>query len=520
MSMHSEPWPRAIRAAHAARAARGLRPAQPLAHVLAVLLWGLGACTSSPAPLTETDAWLAGPDRAAEGLALGAPAFAAPVAWVGPGLPFPSAENPWPAIREERIRSLLGPAMDRAGVDAWALFVRENHNDPLAHHVGAENAGGLAAFLFFRDPAGRGGSIFAHALTPGGEATALRDAGIHDEVEVLSGGESAWAAAARVLASRNPRRIAINVSNLAVADGLSHTQYQALIGALPAELASRLTSSEELVIQWLSVKTEQEVDILTRAAEITAALEIEAYSRVVPGRTRDADVAAYLKARMAQLGVGDAWAPEQNPNVNSGADRGHSHATDRVIEPGDIIQTDFGIRVWDLWVTDIQRFAYVLAPGETEPPPAMETRWQSARAGARAAFDAMRPGVRGVDVDQAQRTVMDQAGSLDVFWSTGHPVGYWAHDVGPSLGGAQRGRTPSVHAQRPLLPGQVFAFDGFFSWYLDEDPPGPEFPAVDPSRPTKTISVEEMVVITEDGARWLVPPQENLILIPSQSQNR
>jgi len=485
---------------------------------LALSACSQGSGTSTSADPADPSFWIGAPDRAATGLALGPPAFEAPPAWTGPGLPFPASENPWPSIREERIRALLGPAMDRAGVDAWAVFLRENNNDPLAHHVGGENAGGLAAFLFFRDPGGRGGAIYAHALTPGGEATALRDAGIHDEVEVLTGGESAWAAAARVLAARNPQRIAINMSNLAVADGLSHTQYQALTAALPQTLRERLTSSEELVIEWLSVKTPREVDIMTRAAAITAALEIEAYSRVIPGVTRDADVAAYLKARMAQLGVGDAWAPEQNPNVNSGEDRGHSHATDRVIQPGDIIQTDFGIRVWDLWVTDIQRFAYVLHPDEREAPASMEARWQAARAGARAAFEAMRPGVLGVEVDQAQRTVMDAAGSLDVFWSTGHPVGYWAHDVGPSLGGAQRGRAPSVHARRPLLPGQVFAFDGFFSWYLDEAPPGPEFPTVDPERPTKTISVEEMVVITEDGARWLVPPQQDLVLIPSRSR--
>ena len=57
---------------------------------------------------------------------------------------------------------------------------------------------------------------------------------------------------------------------------------------------------------------------------------------------------------MIEYGVGEAWAPDQNPNVNSGADRGHSHATQKVIMPGDVIQTDFGIRVYDRWVTDIQ----------------------------------------------------------------------------------------------------------------------------------------------------------------------
>jgi len=46
----------------------------------------------------------------------------------------------------------------------------------------------------------------------------------------------------------------------------------------------------------------------------------------------------------------------------------------------------------------------------------------------------------------------------------------------------------------------TFAFDGFHSWTLSDST-------------TKTISVEEMAVITADGARWLTPPQEDLILI-------
>ena len=94
-------------------------------------------------------------------------------------------------------------------------------------------------------------------------------------------------------------------------------------------------------------------------------------------------------------------------------------------------------------------------------------------------------------------------GSLPVPWSTGHPVGYWAHDAGPSLGGGQAGREPSERQLAVLRPGMTFACDGFHAWALDGDD-------------TKTISVEEMVVITDDGAEWLVPPQEDLILIPSR----
>ena len=171
---------------------------------------------------------------------------------------------------------------------------------------------------------------------------------------------------------------------------------------------------------------------MRRAAALTERLELEAYATVVPGETTDADLARFLKRRMAELGVEDGWAPDQNPNVNSGPDRGHSHATDKVIRPGDVIQTDFGIRVHGIWVTDIQRFAYVLAPGESEAPPEALTRWQNATRGSRAAFAAMRPGATGWDVDRAQRQVLEETGSIPIIWSTGHPVGYWAHDLGPS----------------------------------------------------------------------------------------
>ena len=33
-----------------------------------------------------------------------------------------SGPSPWPEIRKERIRTLLAPAMERAGVNAWAVL--------------------------------------------------------------------------------------------------------------------------------------------------------------------------------------------------------------------------------------------------------------------------------------------------------------------------------------------------------------------------------------------------------------
>lgn len=412
-------------------------------------------------------------------------------------LPFPDDPDLWPSIREARIAQLLGPAMQRAEVDAWVVLARENANDPIAAHVGAENAGGLAAFLFFSDA---DGDLESLAISPETEATALAEVTPLDSVRSVRRGTSLYQAVAEELDRRQPTRIAINSSSRNIADGLSWTQRNALEAALGPELSRRLVSSEEVVIEWLAVKLPREVDIMRRAARLTEQLELEAYEQIVPGETTDADVARFLKRRMAELGVEDGWAPDQNPNVNSGPDRGHSHSTEKVIQPGDVIQTDFGIRVHDMWVTDIQRFAYVLAPGETEAPPEMQARWEYAREGSRAAKAAMRPGVTGWEVDLAQRQILEEHGSIPIIWSTGHPVGYWAHDVGPRLGGAAGGAQPSGDAARELRAGHTFAFDGFYGWTRDDGT-------------TKTISVEEMVVITDDGAEWLVEPQEEWILI-------
>ncbi len=405
-----------------------------------------------------------------------------------------SGDSPWPAIRQERIRTLLPAAMQRANVDAWVIIVRENANDPLALHVGGENAGAPSSILFLRD----GAQVRSYIFAGFGEVIALRELAVHDSVIAYSAesGGPLGEVAARLRTS-NPARIAINSGNLAMADGLSATQKAALERALGAELSERLVSSAELVSYWLDKKLPAEVAIMRQAAVLTEQLEKEAYATVIPGTTRDSDLARFLKRRMRELAVEDGWSPAQNPSVNSGPDRGHSHASNRVIEHGDVIQIDFGIKVFGVWGTDIQRFAYVLKPGETRAPDDVQAKWLAARRGNEAAFAMMRPGVTGAEVDSAQRVVMNREGSASVPWGTGHSVGYWAHDVGPSL---------NRYNRRSLEPGHTFAFDGFFAWTL----PGGTGKWGEGS---KTISVEEMVVITETGAEYLVPPQQELILI-------
>lgn len=413
--------------------------------------------------------------------------------------PFPSDKNPWQKIRKERIKILLPDAMKSTGVDTWIVICRENNSDPLAKHVGGENAGGTAAFMFFLES----DSIKAIAISPKGEANALKEISLHDKVIVIERNDNIWELIATQIEKADPNLIAINSSGYNIADGLSFTQRNLLEKYLKQKYAKRLISSADLVMEWLSVKLPDEIEIMKKAAEITAQLQIEAYKTIVPGETKDSDVARYLKRRMEELGVSDAWSPDQNPNVNSGPDRGHSHSTDKIILPGDVIQTDFGIKVYDIWCSDIQRFAYVLNSDEQEPPEEIKKYLQNAVEGHRKVLSSMKPGKTGWAVDSVQRDWMTNNGSLSVMWGTGHPVGYWAHDAGPSLSGAARQDRPYGNNARLLKTGQTFAYDGFFKWKQKDGT-------------FKTISVEEMAVITEEGAEYMVKPQEEWILISSK----
>ena len=399
-------------------------------------------------------------------------------------------KNPWPEIRKKRINKLLPNALLEAKVDCWLVLCRENNNDPLADHIGGENTGGSAVFLFYNDDRGFHSKVFS----PIGESTALDELNIHDEVVSVPRGISTIDLAINFIKNKNFETIAINSSTSnSIADGLSYTQRKEIENLLGKD-SKKLISSSELVYNWLSIKLPEEVAILTKAAKLTAEFQIEAYKTVIPGKSTDADIAKFLKQKMLDYGVKDGWSPDQNPNVNSGPDRGHSHATNKIIMPGDVIQIDFGIKVYDRWVSDIQRFAYVLKNDEVKAPENIQFYWESGKAGNRAALNAMKPGVKGIDVDKAQRILMKKAKSEFVMWSTGHPVGYVAHDVGPNLGGSQSTHVRPA-SEKKLKEGMTFAFDGFHAWKLSDTT-------------LKTISVEEMAVITKDRARYLTKPQE------------
>ena len=137
----------------------------------------------------------------------------------------PFTGNPWPEIRAERIEVLLPAAMQEQEVDAWMIICRENNNDPIADHVGCENAGGTAAFMFFLSDE----NLTSVAISPAGEATALAEKEMMDEVVQVSRGSGLWGTVEKQFERFSPEVIAINTGRSPISDGLSHTQYTSMM---------------------------------------------------------------------------------------------------------------------------------------------------------------------------------------------------------------------------------------------------------------------------------------------------
>ncbi|MCA1562501.1 MAG: hypothetical protein LC753_13545 [Acidobacteria bacterium] len=123
-----------------------------------------------------------------------------------------------------------------------------------------------------------------------------------------SGAYDIFAPASKVAAfvkSRNPRRIAVNMSDeIGPADGLSHAVYQHLVKTLGEPYASRMVSAERLVSEFRSRRVASEIVVFGEAAGIAVQLAERALSNevITAGRTTLEDVAWWLQDRLLERG--------------------------------------------------------------------------------------------------------------------------------------------------------------------------------------------------------------------------
>jgi Xaa-Pro aminopeptidase len=101
----------------------------------------------------------------------------------------------------------------------------------------------------------------------------------------------------------------------------------------------------------------------------------------------------------------------------------HHQVSERTIEPGDIVVLDFG-GIKDGYGSDTTRTVHVGEPTEEE-----REVFDVVRRAQQTAFEAMRPGIGGQDIDRAARKVITDAGYGEYFiHRTGHGIGLTTHE--------------------------------------------------------------------------------------------
>jgi Xaa-Pro aminopeptidase len=257
---------------------------------------------------------------------------------------------------------------------------------------------------------------------------------------------------------------------------------------------NRLVSAEGIIGALRGRKTTEEVARVRSAVQTTYQIFSRTFDYAQPGMS-ERQVADFMHAQLTAFGVDAAWEYDHCPSVNSGPDSpiGHVGPSEILIQPGHLLKIDFGVRQNE-YCSDIQRTAYFLAPGESQPPAPVRHGFETIRNSIQAAVSAMKPGMLGKDIDAIARKVVTDAGYPEFMHATGHHLGRLAHDGAGVLGPQweRYGDTPNY----PLEAGHIYTVE-----------PGLSVPGYGP------ISMEEDVLVTDTGAEFLGDPQVDLILL-------
>lgn len=389
---------------------------------------------------------------------------------------------------QEKVDQTIAVLQEK-GVDAWLIFARESHTmaDPAMSMVVGAHCTWDSAFIY----TAKGDTI---AIVGNLDKAAFEDQKHFKHVHSFKQGIGDLLR--QVMAEINPQKIALNFSkNDYMADGLTHGMYLQLL-ELFAEtpFKDRFVSSEAIIAAVRGRKSATEISRIKAACDLTVTIFDKVTGFVRPGMT-ESQLAAFILEETRKAGVVPAWDPAHCPAVFTGPDTAGAHygPTGRPIERGHIMNIDFGVKRED-YVSDLQRTWYFLREGETHAPAEVVKAFETVRDAIQAAADALVPGKMGWEIDKIARDYILSQGFDEYPHALGHQVGRSAHDGAGTL-------CPiwERYKQVPFMKveaGQVYTLEPrVFS---------PGF---------GTATMEEIVVVRENGVEYLSKPQTELICI-------
>ncbi|MRW86618.1 M24 family metallopeptidase [Pseudoduganella sp. FT26W] len=395
----------------------------------------------------------------------------------------------------ERFETVLPAAMAQTGIDMWVVVSREYNEDPvLKTMLPAEwlNARRRTILVFYRDAAtGKVERLAVARYNVGNSIKAAWD---------MKKFPNQWDALIDIIKTRNPNKIGLNTSAyFGHADGIDHTEYSELLAALPAAFKARVVSAEPLAVRWLETRTGREMQIYPQLISATHKIIEEGFSErvITPGITTSEDVVWWFRQKIRDLGY-DTWFHPSVEIQRQDAER----ANPDVITPGDLLHVDIGITYLRL-NTDIQQHAYVLKPGETAAPAALNQAFARANRVQDILLSHFKEGRSGNAVLAASLQLARAEGLQPTIYT--HPIGYHGHAAGPAIGmwdaqGGVPGSGDDVLRPRTAYSIELNAASDLPGW-----------------REPVRIMLEEDAYFDASGVRYINGRQRQLLLLPRRA---
>ncbi|MEQ8713589.1 MAG: M24 family metallopeptidase [Cyclobacteriaceae bacterium] len=407
--------------------------------------------------------------------------------------------NSWLA---ERAETVLPDLMRRTGIDMWLVIGSEYNEDPVIKTMLPATwlSARRTTMLVIYDP-GEGKKLETYAIARYNVGTIFQKAWNPSQQP------DQWQALSRLIQEKNPKKIGINKSpTFALADGLSASHYEKLTEALPKNFQSRLTNAEMLAVGWLETRTDSEMAVYQQIVRIAHQIIAEGFSDKViqPGITTTNDVVWWYRDRIRELGLTTWFHPSvsiqrQDPESFEHLRSFSERPEDAIIQPGDLIHTDFGISYLRL-NTDTQQHAYILKPGETEPPKYLTDAFAKGNAVQDALTDNYKEGRTGNEILKAALDQCNAEGLKGVIYT--HPIGFHGHAAGPTIGlWDQQGGVPG-RGDYPLFSNTAYSIELNAGVYIEEW--GKEI----------RIMLEEDGYFDGTGFRYIDGRQKELMVIP------
>ena len=374
-------------------------------------------------------------------------------------------------------------------IDVWLIFVRESHSlpDPSLELILGAHCTWQSAFFI----TSKGETI---AIVGNLDAASIEETGAFQQV--IQYKTSIKEELLKVIKQIDPQKIALNYStNDYMSDGLTHGMYIKLNEYLKdTPYCERFISSETIISAIRGRKSAAELEYMIEATKLTQKIFDKVTNFVTPGLT-EKEIAQFILKEVEKAGVEVSWDPATCPSVFTGPETAGAHfgPTDRKTERGHIMNIDFGVKV-NGYCSDMQRTWYLLRENETEAPSEVITAFNTIRDSIQKAAQFLKPGVEGCAVDTVARKYILEQGFDEYPHALGHQIGRAAHDGAGVLCPVweRYGQLPFLKVEKD----QVYTLE----------------PRVT-CEGYGVATIEEEVVVTDKGCKFLSAPQTEIYLI-------